>query len=249
MNDEQLLRYSRQIMLPELDIDGQEKLGRANVLIIGLGGLGSPAAIYLAAAGIGEITLVDEDVVDLSNLQRQIVHREASIGEPKVASAENTIKQISSETNITTIATRLRGDQLLETVSHADVVVDATDNFESRYEINDAWLSTQTPLVSGAAIRMEGHVAVFDPRESISPCYRCLYEQGDNENLNCADNGVLAPVVGIIGTIQAMEAIKIISGIGETLCGHVLYMDAKRMEWRRLKLLKNPQCLSCGPTR
>lgn len=248
MNDEQLLRYSRQIMLPELDIDGQEKLGRANVLIIGLGGLGSPAAIYLAAAGIGEVTLVDEDVVDLSNLQRQIVHREASIGEPKVASAENTIKQISSETNITTIATRLRGDQLLETVSHVDVVVDATDNFESRYEINDACISTQTPLVSGAAIRMEGHVAVFDPRESNSPCYRCLYEQGDNENLNCADNGVLAPVVGIIGTIQAMEAIKIISGIGETLCGHVLYMDAKRMEWRRLKLLKNPQCLSCGST-
>ena len=249
MNDEQLLRYSRQIMLPELDIDGQEKLGGASVLIIGLGGLGSPAAIYLAAAGIGEVTLVDEDVVDLSNLQRQIVHREASIGEPKVASAENTIKQISSETNITTIATRLRGDQLLETVSHADVVVDATDNFESRYEINDACISTQTPLVSGAAIRMEGHVAVFDPRESDSPCYRCLYEQGENENLNCADNGVLAPVVGIIGTIQAMEAIKIISGIGETLCGHVLYMDAKRMEWRRLKLLKNPQCLSCGSTR
>ena len=249
MNDEQLLRYSRQIMLPELDIDGQEKLGGASVLIIGLGGLGSPAAIYLAAAGIGEVTLVDEDVVDLSNLQRQIVHREASIGEPKVASAENTIKQISSETKITTIATRLRGDQLLETVSHVDVVVDATDNFESRYEINDACISTQTPLVSGAAIRMEGHVAVFDPRESISPCYRCLYEQGDNENLNCADNGVLAPVVGIIGTIQAMEAIKIISGIGETLCGHVLYMDAKRMEWRRLKLLKNPQCLSCGSTR
>lgn len=248
MNDEQLLRYSRQIMLPELDIDGQEKLGCASVLVIGLGGLGSPAAIYLAAAGIGEVTLVDEDVVDLSNLQRQIVHREASIGEPKVASAESTIQQISSETNITTIATRLRGDQLLETVSHADVVVDATDNFESRYEINDACISTQTPLVSGAAIRMEGHVAVFDPRESNSPCYRCLYEQGDNENLNCADNGVLAPVVGIIGTIQAMEAIKIISGIGETLCGHVLYMDAKRMEWRRLKLLKNPQCLSCGST-
>ena len=249
MNDEQLLRYSRQIMLPELDIDGQEKLGSASVLIIGLGGLGSPAAIYLAAAGIGEVTLVDEDVVDLSNLQRQIVHREASIGEPKVASAENTIKQISSETNITTIATRLRGDQLLKTVRHADVVVDATDNFESRYEINDACLSTQTPLVSGAAIRMEGHVAVFDPRESDSPCYRCLYEQGENENLNCADNGVLAPVVGIIGTIQAMEAIKIISGIGKTLSGHVLYMDAKRMEWRRLKLLKNPQCLSCGSTR
>ena len=249
MNDEQLLRYSRQIMLPELDIDGQEKLGSASVLIIGLGGLGSPVAIYLAAAGIGEVTLVDEDVVDLSNLQRQIVHREASIGQPKVASAENTIKQISSETNITTIATRLRGDQLLKTVSRADVVVDATDNFESRYEINDACLSTQTPLVSGAAIRMEGHVAVFDPRESDSPCYRCLYEHGENENLNCADNGVLAPVVGIIGTIQAMEAIKIISSVGETLCGHVLYMDAKRMEWRRLKLLKNPQCLSCGSTR
>ena len=249
MNDEQLLRYSRQIMLPELDIEGQEKLGQASVLIIGLGGLGSPAAIYLAASGIGEVTLVDDDVVDLSNLQRQIVHRESTIGEPKVASARKAIEQISSETRINTIQNRLRGNDLLEAANHADVVVDATDNFESRYEINDACLSARTPLVSGAAIRMEGQVAVFDPRESESPCYRCLYSQGDNENLNCADNGVLAPVVGIIGTIQAMEAIKIISGIGETLRGHVLYMDAKRMEWRRLKLLKNPQCLSCGPTR
>ena len=249
MNDEQLLRYSRQIMLPELDIEGQEKLGQASVLIIGLGGLGSPAAIYLAASGIGEVTLVDDDVVDLSNLQRQIVHRESTIGEPKVASARKAIEQISSETRINTIQNRLRGNDLLEAANHADVVVDATDNFESRYEINDACLSARTPLVSGAAIRMEGQVAVFDPRESESPCYRCLYSQGDNENLNCADNGVLAPVVGIIGTIQAMEAIKIISGIGETLCGHVLYMDAKRMEWHRLKLLKNPQCLSCGSTR
>ncbi|MCH2353165.1 MAG: molybdopterin-synthase adenylyltransferase MoeB [Pseudomonadales bacterium] len=249
MNDEQLLRYSRQIMLPELDIEGQEKLGRASVLIIGLGGLGSPAAIYLAASGIGEVTLVDDDVVDLSNLQRQIAHRESTIGEPKVASAGKAIEQISSETRINMIQDRLRGNDLLEALSHADVVVDATDNFESRYEINDACLSARTPFVSGAAIRMEGQVAVFDPRESESPCYRCLYSQGDNENLNCADNGVLAPVVGIIGTIQAMEAIKIISGIGETLCGHVLYMDAKRMEWHRLKLLKNPQCLSCGSTR
>ena len=144
---------------------------------------------------------------------------------------------------------RLNGDDLLKAVSHADVVVDATDNIESRYQINDACLSARTPLVSGAAIRMEGQVAVFDPRESDSPCYRCLYDQGDSDNLNCADNGVLAPVVGIIGTIQAMEAIKIISGIGETLCGYVLYMDAKHMEWRRLKLPKNPRCLSCGSMR
>ena len=249
MNDEQLLRYSRQIMLPELDIEGQEKLGKASVLVIGLGGLGSPAALYLAASGIGEITLVDDDVVDLSNLQRQIAHREATIGKPKVASAGNTIQQISSETCIHMIKHRLNGDDLLKAVGHADVVVDATDNIESRYQINDACLSARTPLVSGAAIRMEGQVAVFDPRESDSPCYRCLYDQGDSDNLNCADNGVLAPVVGIIGTIQAMEAIKIISGIGETLCGYVLYMDAKHMEWRRLKLPKNPRCLSCGSMR
>ena len=246
MNDEQLLRYSRQIMLPELDIEGQEKLGRASVLIIGLGGLGSPAAIYLAASGVGEVTLVDDDVVELSNLQRQIAHRESTIGESKVISARKAIEQICSDTSIKMIKLRLRGDELLKVVTDADVVVDATDNFESRYEINDACLSSRTPLVSGAAIRMEGQVAVFDSRESASPCYRCLYAQGNDENLNCADNGVLAPVVGIIGTIQAMEAIKIIAGIGETLCGHVLYMDAKRMEWRRLKLPKNPQCLSCG---
>ena len=249
MNDKQLLRYSRQIMLPELDIEGQEKLREASVLVIGLGGLGSPVAIYLAASGIGEITLIDDDVVDLSNLQRQIAHRESTIGKPKVTSAGYAIEQISSEICIRTIEQRLSDDDLLKAVSHADVVVDATDNFESRYQINDACLSARTPLVSGAAIRMEGQVAVFDARETDSPCYRCLYDYGDNENLNCADNGVLAPVVGIIGTIQAMEVVKIISGIGETLCGYVLYMDAKHMEWRRLKLPKNPDCLSCGSTR
>ena len=246
MNDEQLLRYSRQIMLPELDIEGQEKLGQASVLIIGLGGLGSPAAIYLAASGIGEVTLVDDDVVDLSNLQRQIAHRESTIGEPKVASARKAIEQISSETRINTIQNRLRGNDLLEAANHADVFVDATDNFESRYEINDACLSARTPLVSGAAIRMEGQVSVFTYDAPAQPCYKCLSALFGSGALSCVEAGVMAPVVGIVGAVQAMEAIKVIADYGQPKKGKILILDALSMSWREMNLMKMPTCAVCN---
>lgn len=246
MNDEALLRYSRQIMLPEIDIAGQERLLAAKVLIIGLGGLGCPVALYLAATGVGELILVDDDEVDLSNLQRQIAHDESTIGQAKVTSAQASIGRLSSRTKVTPIDRRLAGDELTDMVRAADVVVDATDNFGSRYEVNAASVETGTPLVSGAAIRMEGQVAVFDPRDPQAPCYRCLYAEGSDAELNCAENGVVAPLVGIIGTIQAMETVKLIAQVGETLTGYVLYLDAKRMELRRLKLPKNPNCPGCG---
>lgn len=246
LNDEQLLRYSRQIMLPEIDIAGQEKLLDSSVLIIGLGGLGSPAAIYLAGGGVGELVLSDHDRVDLSNLQRQIVHRTDTIGETKVASAARSLQQLNPGTRIQTIDRKLEGDELLQAVDRADVVLDATDNFGARYAVNDACWQTMTPLVSGAAIRWEGQVAVFDPRSPDSPCYRCLYSEGDDEALSCSENGVIAPVVGIIGTCQAMEAIKLITGVGDTLTGHVLYFDGKRMEWRKLGLSPDPSCATCA---
>ncbi len=246
MNDEQLLRYSRQIMLPEMDIEGQEKLLAARVLIVGMGGLGSPVALYLASAGIGKLVIVDHDRVELSNLQRQIAHKTFSVNELKVVSAAQSIAELNPDTDVVAIDHKLLGDELVETVRKCDVVLDATDNFAARYAINDACWQTGVPLVSGAAIRWEGQVAVFDPRSETSPCYRCLYAEGDDEALNCAENGVAAPLVGIIGTCQAMEAIKLVTGIGEPLTGSVLYFDAKAMEWHKLGLSKDPQCLTCG---
>jgi adenylyltransferase/sulfurtransferase len=246
VNDDQLLRYSRQIMLPEVDVAGQEKLLDATVLIVGLGGLGSPAALYMATAGIGRLILSDDDDVDLSNLQRQIVHREETIGSTKVESAASTLRGINPDVTLEQIPERLTGDALAEAVARSTVVVDATDNFSSRYDMNEACVAHGVPLVSGAAIRWEGQVAVFDPRDPDSPCYRCLYSEGDDEALNCSENGVIAPLVGIIGTCQAMEAIKLITGVGDTLTGHVLYLDAKRMEWRKLRLPRNPDCRTCS---
>lgn len=249
MNDEQLLRYSRQIMLPEVDVAGQEKLLDATVLIVGLGGLGSPAALYLATAGVGRLILTDHDTVDLSNLQRQIVHTEASIGRAKVDSAASTLAGINPGVAVEGIAEKLHGQALSNAVARSTVVLDATDNFEVRFELNQACVAAGVPLVSGAAIRWEGQVAVFDPRDSESPCYRCLYTEetdGDNGALNCSENGVIAPLVGIIGTCQAMETLKLITGVGETLTGFVLYFDGKRMEWRRLRLPKDPNCPVCS---
>jgi adenylyltransferase/sulfurtransferase len=246
MNDNQLLRYSRQIMLPEVDVAGQEKLLDGCALIIGVGGLGSPVAIYLAAAGVGRLVLSDHDDVDLSNLQRQIVHRTDTIGESKVASAARALLQLNPDTRIDTVDHKLEGDELIDAVTQADVVLDATDNFGARYAVNDACWQTGTPLVSGAAIRWEGQVAVFDPRNPTSPCYRCLYAEGDDEALNCSENGVIAPLVGIIGTCQAMEAIKLLTDVGDPLTGYVLYFDAKRMEWRKLGLPRNPSCPTCS---
>ena len=246
MTDDELLRYSRQIMLPEFDIAGQEKLRASTALIIGLGGLGSPIAMYLAAAGVGHVMMADDDCVDLSNLQRQIVHETDSIDLPKVESAAQRIRALNPNTKITTFSERLVGDALTAAVQAADVVLDATDNFSSRFDTNQVCVETGTPLVSGAAIRMEGQVAVFDTSIEGAPCYRCLYPTGTDEALNCAENGVAAPLVGIVGSIQAMEAMKVIADVGETLTGYVLYVDAKRMDWRKLKLPKNPGCRTCG---
>lgn len=246
MNDNQLLRYSRQIMLPAFGIEGQQALLDSHVLIIGAGGLGSPAALYLAAAGIGHITIADDDDVDLSNLQRQIMHRQADIGTPKVASARDALNAINPDITVDTTTDRLAEQSLTARVASAEIVLDCTDNFATRFAINEACVSAGKPLVSGAAIRMEGQVSVFDNRNDDSACYRCLYRDEGELEETCADNGVLAPTVGIIGSIQAMEAIKVISGIGETLSGRLLVFDGMTMEWRAMKLRKDPQCPVCS---
>lgn len=246
MNDEQLLLYSRQIMLPELDVEGQNKLLAATVLIVGLGGLGSPVALYLTAAGVGKLIITDHDEVDLSNLQRQIVHRTDAVGSAKVQSAETTLKSLNPTIAIAAIDHKLDERELLDILESVDLVLDASDNFETRYFINDMCWQAGVPLVSGAAIRWEGQVAVFDPRDSTSPCYRCLYLEGDDEALNCAENGVVSALVGVIGTLQAMEAIKLLTGVGDSLKGYVLYYDAKRADWRKLKLSKRAGCPTCS---
>lgn len=246
LSDAQLLRYSRHIMLPELDVDGQLRLLGARVLVIGLGGLGSPAAMYLAAAGVGTLVLVDDDAVDLSNLQRQIIHQTAAIGLSKVESAAATIARLNPDVRVIGIAERLEGDRLAAEIAAADLVLDATDNFSSRYAMNEACWRAGKPLVSGAAIRWEGQVTAFDPRDPQSPCYRCLYPEGDDAALNCSESGVAAPLVGIIGASQALEAIKLLCGIGEPLAGHVLYFDGKWLEWRKLRLNRDPRCPVCA---
>ena len=247
MNDEQLLRYARHIMLPDIDIEGQEKLLASRVLIVGLGGLGSPVSLYLAASGVGTLVLADFDTVDLSNLQRQVVHRTRSVGKPKVESARELLNEINPDIRIETISERLTLDQLDREVAASDLVIDCTDNFDVRFAINDACLKARTRLVSGAAVRMEGQLMVIDPQDPDSPCYRCLYQDASDEALNCAETGIAAPVVGTIGTLQATEALKLITGAGEPLVGYLLTWDARYMDWRKLKLPKNPDCLSCGP--
>lgn len=245
MNDKELLRYSRQIMLPQMDIRGQEALLGASVLIIGLGGLGCPVAIYLASSGVGHLVLVDDDDVDLSNLQRQIAHDTQSIGTAKVASASESIQRLNAGVKVTAIKARLEGEALEEQVSKADVVLDCTDNFATRFAINAAAVKFRKPLVSGAAIRMEGQISVFDSRLEDCPCYQCLYQEGDDLQLSCSESGVMAPLVGIIGTLQAMEAIKVITGIGTPLTGRLLFLDAQTMQFREMKLSKNPNCPCC----
>lgn len=244
MQDEQLLRYSRQIMLPQVDLAGQQRLLQSRVLIIGAGGLGSPVAMYLAAAGVGELVLIDFDTVDLSNLQRQILHGSHDLGRPKVESARDTLAVINPEVAVTTINGRLEGEALLAEVMLADVVVDASDNFAARFALSDACVAARKPLVSGAAIRMEGQVSVFHNERPNSPCYRCLYRDEGELAQTCSENGVLAPVVGIIGTIQATEVLKVLLGIGDSLDGRLLLLDALTMEWRSMRLRKDPAC-SC----
>ena len=246
MNDNQLLRYSRQIMLPLCDIEGQQKLLAANVLIVGAGGLGSPAAMYLAAAGIGGITIYDDDVVDLSNLQRQIAHHTPDIGTDKVISTRQTVKNLNPDVNVRAVKQRLTGEQLDLEVINADVVLDCSDNFSTRFAINNACVKHQTALVSGAAIRFEGQVSVFTPGFNNSPCYNCLYNSDGEELQNCATNGVIAPITGIVGSIQALEAMKLIMDIGETLTGRLLLLDGLTMEWNTMKLKKNPNCPTCS---
>jgi len=246
MKDEQLLRYSRQIMLPEMDVAGQQKLIDATVLIVGMGGLGCPAAMYLVAAGVGHLIIADNDAVELTNLQRQIVYSQSMIGEPKVVSAQQTLLGLNPDLKITALQMRLEGENLSEAVSQADLVVDACDNYTTRFSINLACIEYCKPLVSAAAIRMEGQVAVFDSRSPTSPCYQCLYSQGEDEDASCSENGVMAPLVGIIGAVQAMEAIKLLTGIGESLTGRLLLLDASTLQWREMRLPRDSNCGACG---
>ncbi len=246
MHDEQLQRYSRQILLPQIGLEGQRTLLNSRVLIIGLGGLGSPLAMYLAAAGVGHLVIADDDRVDLSNLQRQIMHRTRDIGRAKTDSARDTLLALNPEVRVTAFNKRLTEDELAHEVQHADVVADASDNFATRFALNAACVRAKKPLVSGAAIRTEGQIAVFDNRHSDSPCYRCLYRDDPGAEEGCAALGVLAPVPGIIGAIQAVEVIKLLLGIGDSLNGRLLLLDALSMEWRTVKLRKDPACPVCG---
>jgi len=245
-NDDQLLHYSRQIMLPHFGVEGQQKLQNAHVVIMGVGGLGSPAAMYLAAAGAGTLTLVDFDTVDNSNLQRQIIHNITSIGNSKVSSAKETLLKINPETIVNCINKQLTQDELEALISDVNCVIDATDNFDTRFLINRACVSKQIALVSAAAIQYEGQISVFDLSQQESACYACLYAEGGEENTNCSDNGILAPVVGILGSMQALEAIKLISGIGETLTNRLMIFDALSMQWRTMKLKKDHHCKVCN---
>ncbi|HJQ62774.1 MAG TPA: molybdopterin-synthase adenylyltransferase MoeB [Burkholderiales bacterium] len=247
MNDDQLLRYSRHILLPEIGIEGQEKLLAARALVIGAGGLGSPVALYLASAGVGHITLCDGDDVDLTNLQRQIVHRTGAIGKKKVDSARATLAEINPEVRVTALPERVGSEQLDPLVSQADVVIDGCDNFATRHAVNRACVKSRKPLVSGAALRFDGQVAVFDLRDRTSPCYHCLFaEAGENEDVRCAVMGVFAPLVGIVGSIQAAEALKLISGAGETLVGQLLVLDALTMQTRTVRFRKDSACPVCA---
>ena len=247
MDDNQLLRYSRHILLPQIGIEGQEKLLGSHALIIGAGGLGSPAALYLAASGVGRITICDGDSVDLTNLQRQIAHFTHSLGSNKATSAQRTLKAINPEINITAIPQRVEGAELNCLIAQSDVVLDASDNFATRHAINRACVAHGKPLVSGAAIRFDGQVAVFDLRAPSSPCYHCLFpEAGGEEGERCAVMGVFAPLVGIIGSTQAAEALKILCGAGQSLNGRLLLLDGLQMEWRSIRLKKDPACPVCG---
>jgi len=246
MEDEQLLRYSRQIMLPQVDFDGQMRLIDARVLIVGLGGLGAPVAMYLAAAGVGEIVLVDDDVVELSNLQRQIIHTTEDIGRNKVDSARDCLLALNPDVKVTALAERLDAERLTALISGIDVVVDGCDNFTTRFAINEVCYKAGVPLVSGAAIRLEGQVTVFDSRDETSPCYRCIYRNNDELGETCTQSGVFTPVVGIIGSLQANEVMKLLTGIGKTLTGRLLLIDAETLEIRTISVPRNPACPVCG---
>ena len=247
MNDQQLLRYSRHILLDQIGIEGQIKINQAHALIIGVGGLGSPAALYLASAGVGKITLVDHDEVDLTNLQRQILHTTERIGQAKVSSGTQALQAINPEIEIVAIKERVHGDRLAQLIQGVTVVLDCCDNFSTRHAVNQACVKYQVPLVSGAAISFDGQISVFDARKDSSPCYACLFPPDQQfEEVLCSTMGVFAPLVGIIGSTQAAEALKIIMGIGQVLTGRLLILDAQNMEWTQIHVARNLMCDVCG---
>ncbi|GAA5234322.1 molybdopterin-synthase adenylyltransferase MoeB [Verticiella sediminum] len=251
MNDEQLLRYARHLLLDDIGVEGQERLLASHALIVGAGGLGSPAALYLAAAGVGRITLADDDTVDLTNLQRQIAHTTERVGEAKVASAAASMRALNPDVAIATLAQRLEAASLDAAVAAADVVLDCTDNFATRVAINRACVAHRKPLVSGAAIRFEGQVSVYDPRDAASPCYACLFpETGEDvQEVSCALMGVFSPLVGIVGSMQAAEALKVLARAGTPLVGRLLRIDALHMDWRSVRVRRDPLCAVCGEGR
>lgn len=247
MNDNQLLRYSRHILLPEIGVEGQQAIVDARVLVLGAGGLGSPAAMYLAAAGVGTLVLADDDEVDLTNLQRQILHTAEGVGRLKVESGRDTITRLNPEVKVEMLATRLQGDLLDEQVASADVVLDCSDNFATRHALNRACVKHRTPLVSGSAIRFDGQMSVFDLRDDASPCYHCLFPEGEDvEEVRCAVMGVFAPITGIVGATQAAEALKLLIGCGRPLTGRLLLLDGLGMEWRSIGIVRDPECDVCG---
>ncbi|MGE5526175.1 MAG: HesA/MoeB/ThiF family protein [Rhodospirillaceae bacterium] len=247
MNDDQLVRYSRHILLDEFGIEGQERLLASHALVIGAGGLGSPVALYLASAGVGRITVCDSDTVDLTNLQRQIIHRTSSVGAPKVESARDTMLALNPQIEVVPLGERIAGERMEALVDAADIVIDGSDNFATRHALNRACVKHAKPLVSGAAVRFDGQVSVFDFRVPGSACYACLFpEEGENEDMPCAIMGVFAPVTGIVGTIQAAEALKVLAGIGETLTGRLLLLDALTMQIRIVRLTRDERCRVCS---
>ncbi|MFV8571729.1 HesA/MoeB/ThiF family protein [Marinobacter sp. SBS5] len=246
LSDDELLRYSRQILIPQFDIAGQQKLKEARVMILGSGGLGCPVALYLGAAGVGQLTLVDDDQIELANLQRQIGFQQSWLGDSKAERLAERVRAINPEITVNAVNRRVDGDDLQQLVADATLVLDCTDNFNTRFALNRASVAAGVPLVSGAAIRGEGQLSVYDPRNPDSPCYHCLYEEQGNEDLTCSEAGVIAPLVGMIGSAQAMEAIKVIAQIGSPLVGRLLILDAWQMQWREMKLLKDPDCPVCS---
>ena len=245
LTDDEILRYNRQIILKQFDFEGQEALKEAKVLILGAGGLGCAASQYLVAAGVGELTLIDDDVVDVSNLQRQILHTDERVGLKKVDSAKQALSALNPYVSINTIHQRLTDPQLLSLIEQHTLVLDCCDNVETRNQLNRLCYATKTPLISGAAIRMEGQISVYQYRDN-EPCYECLSALFGQQTLSCVEAGILSPVVGIIGAVQAVEAIKVLANIGETLSNRLLMLDAFTMQWQEMKLAKHPHCLICG---
>lgn len=246
ITDKQLLRYKRHIMLPEIDIEGQQAITEAKVLVLGVGGLGSPAAMYLAAAGVGQLTLADPDNVELANLQRQIAYNESMLEQQKTEACQQTLRAINHEVEIKAVAEKLQGDLLLQTVAGVDIVLDCSDNLATRFEVNRVCFEYNKPLVSAAAIRWEGQISVFIPQRLDSPCYQCFHQPGTVLDQNCSSNGVVGPLTGVIGSMQAIEAIKLITGAGEIVPGRTLLFDALTMQWDSMQVPRRKHCEICG---